>query len=322
MIISKTPYRVSLFGGGTDYPEWFNFYGGKVINLAINKYVYISINKIFKTSKNAKYKISYSKIEYVKNLSKINHNVIKQGLKFFDIKDGMEIHYHGELPSKSGVGSSSAFVVGLIHAMNDFLNRTITKKKLAKDSIFFEHNILNETVGCQDQIASSYGGLNEIFFRKNNFIVNNFKTKKKNLTDNLLLVFSGKQRIGQNIANSYVQKLKDKKKNILIEMMKLYPDAKRSILSNDILSFGKILDESWLIKKKLSNYVSSPYLENFYDYLKKLGVLGVKIIGAGGGGFFLVAANNNIKKKLLTNKKIQCVDFKIDNLGSRILVNE
>ncbi len=184
MIITKTPYRISFFGGGSDYPEWFNKFYGEVISSTINKYLYISCRELPHFFKH-KYRIVYSSIENVNEIKKIKHNAVKQLLFYSKIKKGLEIHYDGDLPSRSGMGSSSCFVVGLLKALKYMDNKKISQKELAKISIFLERNVMLENVGYQDQIAASYGGFNNIKFSKNNFKINkilcskNFKKKNE-----------------------------------------------------------------------------------------------------------------------------------------------
>ena len=167
MIISKTPYRISFFGGGSDYPNWYNYFPGLVLSATINKYLYISIREL-PNFFNHKYRIVWSKIENVKTINQIDHKVIRKLLNFYKIKNGLEIHYDGDLPARSGMGSSSAFVVGSINAINIYNNVNLSKYNLSKKSIEFEQNILNENVGSQDQVAATYGGVNRIDLQKKN----------------------------------------------------------------------------------------------------------------------------------------------------------
>ena len=197
MIISKTPYRISFFGGGTDYPSWYIKKGGSVISATIDKYIYISLRKL-PPFFNHKYRIVWSRIETVKKLRQIKHKVVREMINKYKIKEGLEIHYDGDLPARSGMGSSSVFVVGLMNLFNHFNNKNIKKKKLAADSIYFEQKILKEVVGSQDQVAAAYGGFNKIYFKKNGgFRVEPISIKLKvikKLNKNLLLVYTGYKR--------------------------------------------------------------------------------------------------------------------------------
>lgn len=327
MIITKTPYRISFFGGGSDYPSWYERYGGLVINCTINKHVYISIrelNKFFKHN----YRISYSKIEETCNVNDIQHSVVRECLKKYqqNKNSGFEIHYDGDLPSRSGMGSSSAFVVGLINAKMAFNKKKISKYNLAKESILFEQKILNETVGIQDQISCCYGGLNLVKINKNGqFHVKNLLSKKKDLkdlSDKLILIYTGKLRTAKYVADTYVKKLNNEKKqdmNLILEQTKL---AHKLLLKKDFDSFGELLNETWMIKKKLSSAVSNSRINNVYNTCISLGAKGGKLLGAGGGGFFLIYANPDVQKKIKKKlNKFTVLPVEFTNLGSEIIFN-
>ena len=323
MIISKTPYRISFFGGGSDYPSWYKHNGGACLSTTIDKYVYLSLREI-PNFFNHNYRISYSVVEEVKNIENIKHKAVKDILKYLNLKKNLEIHYDGDLPSKSGVGSSSCFVVGLLNCIYHFKNKKIKKHDLAKKSIFFEHDVMNEMVGVQDQIASSYGGFNQIKISKNG----NFKIKKINLNpinsnklnDNLILMFSNKQRIADKIARTFVNKLNKSKYNYMDEILSLVEPAKNSLLKNDFDEFGKLLDVSWKLKRSLSKSISNRYLDDIYEHAIKKGALGGKLLGAGGGGFFLFYVPKNKQKIFLnTFKKFTIVPFKFSDKGSEII---
>ena len=212
MIITKTPYRISFFGGGSDYPSWYKRYGGKVISTSINKHLYISCRFLPNFFKH-KYRVAWSKIEETKNINEIKHNAVREILKYLKSKKGLEIHYDGDLPARSGMGSSSCFVVGLLKAIYELENKYIDKKFLAKKSIYLEQNIMKEAVGSQDQIAASYGGFNKISFKKKNFNVKKITTKNlKLLNNNLLLIYTGIRRTAHFVAKTFINKLQNEKK--------------------------------------------------------------------------------------------------------------
>ena len=213
MIISKTPYRISFFGGGSDYPNWFNRYTGKVLSTTINKHIYISC-RFLPNFFNHKYRIVWSKIENVKNVNQIEHLAVKNLLKHLKFNKGLEIHYDGDLPARSGMGSSSCFTVGLMKALEEIKERNISKKYLAQKSIYFEQKIMNEIVGSHDQISASYGGFNKITFKKNNFRLKKIENKKsiQKLENNLVLIYTGINRTAHKIAASYTKKLTTEKK--------------------------------------------------------------------------------------------------------------
>ena len=209
MIITKTPYRISFFGGGSDYPEWYNKNGGMVLSTTIDKYIYISCRFLPKFFDH-KYRIVWSKIENVKDVSQIKHNAVKKLLQHLKIKEGLEIHYDGDLPARSGMGSSSCFAVGLTKALYKIKNKDLSKKMLAKKTIEFEQKIMKEVVGSQDQTIASYGGFNKIIFNKDNNIQVKKISSNKNIIElnkNLVLIYTGISRTAHKIANTYVQKL-------------------------------------------------------------------------------------------------------------------
>ena len=219
MIISKTPYRISFFGGGSDYPSWYLKNGGAVLSATIDKYIYIS-SRYLPPFFNHKHRIVWSQIETVKELNQIKHKAVREMLRYFKIKEGLEIHYDGDLPARSGMGSSSVFVVGLMNLLNNLLEKKVKKKKLAQESINFEQKILKEAVGSQDQVAAVYGGFNKIIFKsKGGFVVRPLLIKKKRmqkLNKNLLLVYTGIKRTAHDIASGYVDKLRNSKKHHIL----------------------------------------------------------------------------------------------------------
>jgi len=304
MIISKTPYRISFFGGGTDYPEWYMKNGGKVISTTINKYLYITCRFLPPFFKH-KHRILYSRIEEVNNHKNIKHKVIRNALGLYLPKKeipGLEIHYDGDLPSRSGMGSSSCFVVGIINLLNQYFKKKIlTKRELDNISINFEQKIIHETVGIQDQIATSYGGFNKISINKNrgDFNLDKIFSKKKfadELMNNIYLVFTGINRTAQFIAESYVHKLNDKNKD-MHEIMRHVDIAYDYLMSKNYDDFGYLLHETWMIKKRLSNKISNAVINEMYNSGIECGAYGGKLLGAGGGGFILFYVPKKNHKK-------------------------
>lgn len=321
MIISKTPYRISFFGGGSDYPEWYKKYGGEVISTTIDKYVYITVRPL-PSFFDHNYRIVYSEQESVSKLSEIKHKPVREIIKYFKIKHGLEIHYDGDLPAKSGVGSSSAFVVGLVNAINELKNLDISKFNLAKKSIYLETKILKEVVGSQDQVACAYGGFNNIIFKKDGtFIVKKIKINNKKireLENNLFLVYSKIQRTAEIVAKSFVQNLTNNKIYEMEKINSLVKDAKYILKNLDLDNFGNLLNESWEFKKRLSDIVSNNHLDDLYEYAIKSGASGGKLLGAGGGGFFIFYVKKN-KQKIFLNKmkKSLIIPFKFEKQGSQ-----
>ena len=323
MIISKTPYRISFFGGGTDYPEWFEKNYGEVLNCTIDKHIYLTCRKLPNFFKH-KYRVVYSNIELCKEIKNIKHPAIKFALqKYYRKKNGLEIHYDGDLPSRSGMGSSSSFVVGLINILYKINGLNIDKKNLSKKSIVFEQSILNETVGSQDQISASFGGFNSIIFRKRgDFLVKKFLNinQMHKLSKNLVLIYTGKQRTAKHIAKSYVSKLSRSKEREMYAILNQVNSAKKYLKNNDLDSFGDLLNENWMIKRELSNKVTNSKINEIYKIAIDSGALGGKLLGAGGGGFLLFYIKSKnlkiLKRKLY---KLTFVDVNLSNDCSKII---
>ena len=325
MIISKTPYRISFFGGGTDYPIWYKKFGGEVISTSINKYIYLSVRDLPPFFKH-KYRIVYSKTEIANNLKSIKFKVVRKILEEFKINKSLEIHYDGDLPARSGMGSSSSFVVGLVNIFNTYNKKHLNPKKLSLQSLNFEHNIMNEIVGSQDQIAASQGGFNSIKFLKNgNYKLENFNLNQdyfKKLNDNLVLVYTGINRTARVVAKSYIDKLNNVKKKELFEILNLTQIAKKIISNKQLDEFGLLLDETWKLKKSISKTISNPKIDYIYENGIKQGAIGGKLLGAGSGGFILFYVPKDKKKNFFKNfKDIIKINFKFEKEGSKIIHN-
>lgn len=323
MIITRTPFRISFFGGGTDYPTWYEKNGGAVLSTSIDKYCYITCRKL-PPFFNHKSRVVWSKIEVVKNHDEIQHPAVRGALKFLKIDNGLEIHHNGDLPARSGLGSSSSFSVGLLHALYALRGQMKTKKQLALDAIHLEQNILKENVGSQDQVAAAFGGLNKIEFsgaHKINVNPISLSPEKLNsLQDHFIFFFTGITRIASNIAAEQIRKTKDRSQE-LNKMRKMVEEGLHILRSNTSLDdFGKLLNETWQIKRSLTSKISNPQIDELYDTGIKAGALGGKLIGAGGGGFiiFFARPENQPKIKEKLNKLLQ-VPFKFENEGSQII---
>ena len=324
MIISKTPYRISFFGGGTDYPSWFKENTGKILSTSINKYVYLSLRDLGPYF-DYKHRIIWSKVENVNNAKFIKHNVVREMLEYFKIKNGVEIHYQGDLPARSGMGSSSSFVVGLMNAFLIKKKMKLSKMDLAKKSIMFEHKILEEIVGIQDQISASFGGFNKIDIKRNGtFGVKKIKINKNvnKLDKNLILLFTGIHRTANEIAGQYVSKLnKDK----IIEMKEInfqVEEAEQLLIKNKFDDFGRLLNEGWKLKRSLSKVISNKKIDNLYEYSMNNGALGGKLLGAGGGGFMLLYVPYHKQKKFFKKiKHVINVPFNFSEENSQIILN-
>ena len=324
MIITKTPYRISFFGGGSDYPNWFNKYTGKVLSTTINKHIYLSC-RYLPNFFDHKYRIVWSKIENVKKINQIKHAAVKNLLKYLKFNQGIEIHYDGDLPARSGMGSSSCFTVGLLKALEEIKKKNISKANLAKKSIHFEQKIMNEVVGSQDQIAASFGGFNKITFNKNKFNLKKIKNNKnvKKLENNLILIYTGIHRTAHKIAASYSKKLTSEKKIYIDKIISLVDEGEKLLNFGNINDFGELLNESWYLKKKLSNSITNKKIDQLYELLLKNGATGGKLLGAGGGGFLLMYLESKYRKKFFNKfPKLINVPFNFTNEGSKIIFRD
>ena len=323
MIISKTPYRISFFGGGSDYPSWYIENGGVVLSTTIDKYIYISCRYLPPFFEH-KYRIVWSQMENVKAINEIKHRAVKEMLKYFKIKSGLEIHYDGDLPATSGMGSSSVFVVGLMNLLNNFQGKKIKKKMLAQKSIHFEQKILKDVVGSQDQVAATYGGFNKITFKTGGgFNVHPISIKKKTLNKlnrNLLLVYTGINRTAHDIAKSYINKLHKSRKSHILKISSFVGEAETILRKGDVDNFGKLIHESWLEKKGLSSSITNSFIDEIYNNAISKGALGGKLLGAGGGGFFVFYVPHFKQKNFIKYfRKLITIPFKFSSEGSKIL---
>ncbi len=323
MIISKTPFRISFFGGGTDYPVWFEKNGGAVLSTTIDKYCYISVRHLPPFFEH-KHRIVYSMIENVKSSEEIKHPVVKSLLGYFKIDKGLEIHHDGDLPARSGLGSSSSFTVGMLNAFYALKGKIITKAQLAKEAIHIERILLKENVGSQDQVAVAHGGFNKIVFHNDhNFRVESITLQKEKITQlqsHLMLVFTGFSRFASEIAAEQIKNTPKREQEL--NSMRQMVDKAVEILNSerDIVEFGKLLHESWQIKKNLSKKVSNPEVDSLYESALKYGAIGGKLLGAGGGGFMLLFVKPENREKVACGlKNFLEVKFSFENDGSQII---
>ncbi len=291
MIISRTPYRISLFGGGTDYPAWYLKHSGAVLSASIDKYCYLTCRRLPPFFEH-RHRIVWSKIENCQSLEEITHPVVREVLKYFDLSWGLEVAHVGDLPARSGVGSSSAFTVGLLHAMHALNGRMVSKHDLAVQAIHFEQEILRETVGSQDQVTAAYGGLNVIYFHTNQEItvqpVTLPKARIEELNAHLMLFFTGIKRTSSNVSASYADNLEAHKRQ-LRTMRQLVDEALNLLNSQaDMRGIGDLLREAWEAKRSLSSQVSSSRVDGVVERAMAAGAIGGKLTGAGGGGFLLL----------------------------------
>jgi len=323
MVITRTPYRISFFGGGTDYPAWSSVHGGAVLATTINKYCYISCRRL-PPFFDHKYRLVYSVIEDVTSINDIKHPSIKAVLGWAGVEDGLEIHHDGDLPARSGLGSSSSFTVGLTHAVQALKGQMSSKDQLARDAIHIEQNLIGEYVGSQDQILAAFGGFNYIEFRRDgsfNIVPITLKSYRLNqLSSHLMLFFTGISRIASEVARSKIENISKRERELMA--IRAMVEEAITLLYNDaepIESFGKLMHEGWKLKRSLSEKVSNPHVDSIYQAAIDAGAIGGKLLGAGGGGFLLIFARPDlhplIRKKL---KQLVYVPFDFEDAGSRI----
>jgi D-glycero-alpha-D-manno-heptose-7-phosphate kinase len=323
MIISRTPNRISFFGGGTDYPIWYSKYEGQVISATINKYCYITL-RFLPQFFNYKYRIRYFRTEETQTLDQINHNSVRECAKFLELEDGFELVHNADLPARSGLGSSSTFTVGLLNAIYALKNYMPTKRELAEAAIKIEQDIIKESVGSQDQVSASWGGFNHIKFSKSRiFEVNPIVCSKNSLEilqNNILLLFTGFSRNAHDVATHQIKETHSKTKELL-EMQSLTMEALNLLKSESTIDeFGTLLDIQWKIKKSITSEITNTEIDEIYSVGKKNGALGGKLLGAGGGGFMIFYAPQSTHKKIqnaLPDKLF--VPFRFENTGSQII---
>lgn len=325
MIISRTPFRISFFGGGTDYPAWYRENGGQVLSTAMNKYCYISVRYLPPFFEH-KYRIVYSLIENVKRYDEIQHPAVRTVLQHLNCEQGLEIHHDGDLPARSGLGSSSSFTVGLLSAIHALRGEYRSAEQLGSEAIYVEQELIRENVGSQDQIAVAYGGFNQIkFFPQGNIKVEPIilpDVRMKELQDHLMLFFTGLSREASVIAKSKIENLA--KRKLQLNHMNGHVDTAIKILaepSTSIQEFGALLHETWMHKRELSDKVSNSEIDVLYESARRAGAVGGKLLGAGGGGFLLLFVpqerQHHVRKELA---RLTYVPFAFEPEGSRIVL--
>lgn len=323
MVISKTPLRMSFVGGGSDMPAFYRKFGGAVLSTTIDKYIYINVNKKFDNG----IRIAYSKTEEVDSISKIEHKLVKESLKYLNINGGVEITSIADIPAKgTGLGSSSSFTVGLLNALNAYKNIHSSSEKLGIDSCKIEIDICEEPIGKQDQYAAAFGGFNLIEFKKDDsVIVSPVITSKKTIEEiqeNTILFYTGITRSASSILveqNKEILSNNNKQKSLL-KMVNLAYNLYNEIQNNNASVFGEILHENWLLKKSITGGVSNKFIDDCYDAAMSSGALGGKILGAGAGGFLLFYAPKECHKKIENSlSNLRKIDFNFDKTGSQII---
>lgn len=322
MIISRTPFRISFFGGGTDYPAWFEKNKGAVLATTIDKYCYITCRHL-PPFFDHKSRIIYSKMEHVSKIDEINHPSVREVMRFLKVRDGVEIHHDGDLPARTGLGSSSSFTVGLLRSLYALKGVMVSKDQLAKEAVHIEQNMIKENVGCQDQVLASYGGLNYVQFggadhlQVNKITLSNEKIHS--LEKHLMLYFTGFSRTASEIASHQIKNIPNRQEE-LRRMYEMVHEGLSILNGKDLRRFGTLLDEAWSIKRNLSEKISTADIDAIYTTAKKAGALGGKLLGAGGGGFLLLFASPEAQKKIKEKlKKLLLVPFHFENVGTQII---
>ena len=323
MVISRTPYRISFFGGGTDYPGWYRQNGGAVLGTAIDKYCFITCRYLPPFFEH-RLRLVYSKIEDCQRAADIQHPVVRTVLSMLGVERGLEIHHDGDLPARSGMGSSSAFTVGFLHAVYALMGRLTSQHQLASESIHVEQDLIGETVGSQDQVFAAYGGFNCIEFKRDDsFQVRRLtlsKDRLEELNGSLMLFYTGLRRTASEVAASYVTDIEARAKQ-LTRMREMVDEGMKILAGNDSLDgFGDLLDEAWRLKRSLSGVVSNTQVDEVYAEARQAGARGGKLLGAGGGGFLVFyvppGCRQQVKERL---RGLLWVPFRFDTGGSQII---
>ena len=321
MLTTRTPFRMSFFGGGTDFPTYFNEYGGCVLSATFNKYTYVTVRNL-PALFDYKNQFTYSKIERFNSPDELEHPLVREAMKFIDI-DRIQIAYDADLPARSGIGSSSSFAVGLLNELHLLKGEKLSKMELAKEAIYLERVLCKEAGGVQDQLAVAFGGLNKITFDADGYRiipVDISHKKKKEFNENLLLVFTGFSHFSGEVAveqqNNIPQKITE-----LNEMKSLVDEGERILASgSDLDDFGRLLDYTWKLKRTLSDRITTDEIDRIYSSAINAGALGGKILGAGSGGFMLLYVpkeNRENVEKLFDSSKI--IPFEFEDDGTKLI---
>lgn len=323
MIITKTPFRMSFFGGGTDMEDYFKENGGAVLSTTFDKYCYVNVRYLPKFF-DYNTELSYSKIERVTNVEDIQHPAIREAMKMLDMRE-IRLTYEADLPARSGLGTSSSFAVGMLNAFYALKGKYADKKKLADEAIYLERVLCNEAGGWQDQIAASYGGFNRINFGPNGYEVLPLiiSPKRKNrLNDNLMMFFTGFTRFSSDVQKANSATSPDDKKMMLKKMQDLVDEAEAILVNDekDLDDFGRLLDTTWKLKRQTGGSVSTNNIDALYDKGIKAGALGGKLLGAGGGGFLVFYVQpdkqNSVKKAM---SDLMYIPFEFENGGTQVI---
>ncbi|WP_196603712.1 GHMP family kinase ATP-binding protein [Pectinatus haikarae] len=321
MIITRTPFRMSFFGGGTDIASFYKIYGGAVLSSSFDKYCYVNIRHLPKFF-NYRTHLTYSKTESVNSYDEINHPLIREAMKYLDMHD-IRLMYDADLPARTGLGTSSSFAVGLLNAFYALKGKRVDKKRLSDEAIYLERVLCKEAGGIQDQIAASYGGLNRIDITSNGYIVSPIiisNQRKKELNENLMLFFTGFTRFSADIQKKTGENI-NKKIEQLKEMKQMVDEAEHILTSKmNLNEFGKLLHYSWTLKRDLSESISTDAIDDIYKKAREAGAIGGKLLGAGGGGFLLFYVERECKNNVLNVlKNLLHVPIEFENNGTQVV---
>lgn len=322
MIITKTPFRMSFFGGGTDIPEFFNEHGGAVISTSFDKFCYVNVRHMPPFHPYIS-ELVHNRFERVNDVEEIEHPLIRECMKLHDIHE-IRLTYEGDLPARTGLGTSSTFAVGMLNAFCALKGKMMSHRQLAQEAIHVERDVLKEHGGWQDQVAAAYGGLNRIDFHDNDFFVHPIiisPERKKELDKNLLLFYTGVQRFSSDIQADTFGKPIDKIKQ-LKDMLSLVDEAEKVLADRNasLNEFGKLLDTTWKLKRGTGSKISNGSIDELYDIAIKAGAIGGKLLGAGGGGFLLFYCEKEKQENLIKAlEKLMIVPFNFENDGAQVL---
>ena len=321
MIITKTPFRMSFFGGGTDLESYFRENGGAVLSATFDKYCYVQVRQLPRFFDYSS-ELIYSRIERVHAADEVEHPLIRNAMKMLDMKD-LRVTYDADLPARSGLGTSSSFAVGMLSAFYALKGQYVDKHRLADDAIYLERVLCSEAGGWQDQIAASFGGLNRIDFSEHGYTVHPLiisRERKKSLNDHLLMYFTGFTRLSSEIQKDNAAESPANKHAILKEMHQLVDEAQAILTGGDLDDFGRLLDHTWRLKRQTGSRISTSSIDEMYERGIKAGALGGKLLGAGHGGFliFYVQPENREAVQSAMSDLLE-IPFEFEENGSQIL---
>jgi D-glycero-alpha-D-manno-heptose-7-phosphate kinase len=327
MIVTKTPLRMSFFGGGTDYPEFFNRLHGAVFGMAINRYAYITIRSLHDFFKD-RYKLVYSRTEVTGSVEEIQHPAIRACLRYLQFANPLELHHIADWPARTGLGSSSSFTVGLLKALHAFHGRELPHHELARQAIDVERNVIRERVGFQDQVWAAYGGVGVIkFMPEDRFAYEAVPVSRdveRRFLDHALLFYLDIARYAHDVLDEQIEKTKARSNDaILKDMLALVPEGKDAFLAADFERFGTLLHDNWELKKQLSSRIANTTILDAYERARSLGAYGGKLLGAGGGGFMLFIAPPESHQRIIEGlRPLKPAPFRPADAGSQLIYHE